>query len=271
MFKWRCKKVIFLHRPVFWGGKNSAERTNCCFLHSHFKLIGDFMTDIDTPYLPKKQVSLFIADTKIEIAPVSMCRHADLGIVIVSSRKAVCPPESCAYYKDVLSPYGFEIIEGKTHIGSHYPGDSAYNVGIVGKKCFLNKKVCDKLLFDILISEGYEIIEVKQGYTKCYICPIDENSFITGDVSIYKAGKEEKMDVLLISNDNISLPGFSNGFFGGCTGMSSFDELLINGNIDTLPNASDIKNFLTKKNIKIRNLTEGEVKDIGSIIPLMTD
>ncbi|MBE7032664.1 MAG: hypothetical protein E7406_00365 [Ruminococcaceae bacterium] len=234
------------------------------------------------PYLPEEKVTLFIADTKIpdaavitppsiDVLPTAMRRHADLGIVIISSKKAVCPPETYAYYKNALSPYGFEIIKGKTHIESHYPKDSAYNVGIVGKKCFLNKKVCDKLLFDILISEGYEIIEVKQGYTKCSICPIDENSFITGDVSIYKAGKEEKMDVLLISNDNISLPGFSNGFFGGCTGMSSFNELLINGNVDTLPNASDMKNFLTKKNIKIRNLTEGEVKDIGSIIPLMTD
>lgn len=234
------------------------------------------------PYLPHKEVSLFIADTNIpdstvitpptiDILPESMRRHADLGIVIISSKKAVCPPESYAYYKNVLSPYGFEIFEGKSHLGCHYPEDSAYNVGIVGRRCFLNKKVCDEILYEKLLSEGYEIIEVKQGYTKCSICPIDENSLITGDIAIYKAGKKLGMEVLLISNEDISLPGFSNGFFGGCTGMASCDTLLVNGNIDTLPDAKEIKEFLAAKNIKIKNLTEGKVIDIGSIIPLITD
>ncbi len=233
------------------------------------------------PYLPKEKATLFIADTnipdatviippEIECLPVSMRRHADLGIAIISSKKAVCPPESYAYYKNALSPYGVEIIKGKNYLGRHYPKDSAYNVGIVGKKCFLNKKVCDEVLYEIILSEGYEIIEVKQGYTKCSICPIDENSFITGDVSIAQAGEKAGMEVLLISNDNIALPEFPNGFFGGCCGMESKYELLINGDIDLLPDSKKIRDFLLKKNIQIKKLKEGEVLDIGSIIPLMT-
>ena len=233
------------------------------------------------PYLPDRKVTVFIADAyipdatvitppTIDILPLSMQKHADLGIVIISSKKAVCPPESCTYYRNALSPYGFEIIEGKKKLGRHYPEDSAYNVGIVGRKCFLNKKVCDETLYTALVEESYEIIEVKQGYSKCSICPIDENSFITGDVSIAKAGEKAGMDVLLISNDGISLSGFSNGFFGGCTGKSSHNEILINGNSDLLPDTDKIKTFLSKKGISMKNLTEGEVTDIGSIIPLMT-
>lgn len=239
------------------------------------------MNYISTPYLPKKEVSLFIADTKIpnatvitppsiDILPNSMHRHADLGIVIIGAKKTVCPPECCAYYKNALSPYGFEIIEGKSNIGRHYPSDSAYNVGIVGKKCFLNKNVCDERLYEILISEGYEIIEIRQGYSKCSICPIDENTFITGDVSIAKAGKEAGLDVLLISNEGISLPGFSNGFWGGSCGMGNSDELLVNGELELLPSYKEIIAFLKHRNIKIKNLKKGEVLDIGSIIPLMT-
>lgn len=239
------------------------------------------MNYISTPYLPKKKVSLFIADTKIpnatvipppsiDILPYSMLRHADLGIAIIGLNKAVCPPESCAYYKNALSPYGFEIIEGKRSIGRHYPSDSAYNVGIVGKKCFLNKSVCDELLYEILISEGYEIIEIRQGYSKCSICPIDEKAFITGDTSIAKAGEKAGLDVLLISNDGISLPGFSNGFWGGSCGMGDSDELLVNGEVDSLPSGKEITTFLKHRNIKIKNLKKGEVLDIGSIIPLMT-
>ncbi len=242
---------------------------------------GDFMNYIDTPYLPKEKVSLFIADIDIpdkavitpyyiDVLPPSMRRHADLGIVIVSSNKAVCPPESCAYYKNALCPYGFEIIEGKTHIGSHYPKDSAYNVGIVGKKSFLNKNVCDELLYEILISEGYEITHIKQGYAKCSICPIDENTFITADISIAREGEKRGCNVLLISNEGISLPGFSNGFWGGCCGMGGINELLISGDITNMPSGEKIIDFLEERKIKIKNLRKGDVLDIGSIIPLMT-
>lgn len=236
--------------------------------------------NITVPYLPQEKASVFIADCKIEncivmsppeipVLPEGLMRHADLGICIVSEKKAVCPPESCAYYREKLSPYGFEVISGKSHIGSNYPSDSAYNVGIVGKKCFLNKSVCDEHLYEILISEGYEIINVKQGYTKCSICPVDENSFITGDKGIASAGEKAGMSVLLISNDNISLQGYSNGFFGGSVGKASKDELLVNGDINTLPDSKKIKEFLAERNIRIKSIKEGEVTDIGSIIPLI--
>lgn len=231
------------------------------------------------PYLPEKKVSVFIADAHIDgaivirppaisVLPDGLRRHADLGICIVSEKMAVCPPESCAYYREKLSPYGFKIISGKSSIGSNYPSDSAYNVGIVGKKCFLNKSVCDEHLYEILISEGYEIINVNQGYTKCSICPVDENSFITGDKGIASAGENAGLSVLLISNDNISLSGYSNGFFGGCTGMGAKDELLVNGDINTLPDSERIKEFLEERKIRIKSIKEGEVTDIGSIIPL---
>ena len=233
------------------------------------------------PYLPQDKVNVFIADCdipdctlirppKISILPKGLCRHADLGICIVSSKKAVCPPESCAYYEEALSPFGFEIICGKTALGSNYPKDSAYNVGIVGKKCFLNKKVCDPLLLDILIGEGYEIIHVNQGYAKCSICPLDENSFITADKSIADAGRKAGMEVLLITNEGILLEGYKNGFWGGCCGLGDKNSLLVNGDISTLDSKDEIKGFLNAKGIKIQNLKKGEVTDIGSILPLTT-
>ena len=239
------------------------------------------MEFITTPYLPKNKVSLFIAGCDIEGAEVitppsidglipSMRRHADLGIVIVSEKRAVCPPETYDYYKKALSPYGFEIIKGKRNVGMHYPEDCAYNVGIVGKKCFLTKNVCDEHLYEILISEGFEIIETKQGYAKCSICPIDENTFITGDCSIAKKGIENGFEVLLIENDKIALPPFENGFWGGSCGLGDRDTLIVNGDITCIPSGDKIKKFLDSKNIKIQKSKEGEIWDIGSIIPLMT-
>ena len=239
------------------------------------------MNYITAPYLPKNKVSLFIADCKIDgaevipppsidVLPESMRHHADLGIVIVSEKKVLCAPLTYNYYFSALSPYGFEVIKGKSDVGRHYPEDCAYNVGIVGKKCFLNKSVCDTHLYDILISEGYEIINVKQGYTKCSICPIDENSFITADRGIASEGEKRGMEVLLIENKGISLPPFENGFWGGSCGMGDIDTLLVNGDISLMPSEYKIRSFLNSKNIKIREIKKGEVLDIGSIIPLCT-
>ena len=233
------------------------------------------------PNLPESNVVLCVADTyipgikvisppAIDILPASLQKHADLGICVVSSKKAVCPPESCIYYKSMLSGYGFQIIEGKNHIGCNYPNDCAYNVGIVGKKCFLNKDVCDSVLYETLISEGYQILNTKQGYAKCSVCPIDENTFITGDISIAREGEKAGMDVLLISNEGIELAGYSYGFFGGCCGLGGKSELLVNGEIQTHPDYRHIKEFLAKKGIKITNLRKGKLLDIGSILPLMT-
>lgn len=239
------------------------------------------MQFIDLPNLPKNKTKLFISAVNIEgatvispctlnVLPDGLRNHADLGICIVSSEKAVCPPDSYDYYRKKLSPYGFSIIKGRTSLDSHYPKDSAYNVCVVGKKCFLNKNVCDGLLLDILTSEGYEIINVKQGYTKCSVCPIDENSIITADSSVAKAAKEQKMDVLLISNNNIELTGYDNGFFGGCCGLSDKHTLLVNGEIRYLSQSTVVLEFLNKKRITVKELKKGPLTDIGSIIPLMT-
>ncbi|MBQ8808196.1 MAG: hypothetical protein IJZ81_02690 [Clostridia bacterium] len=78
------------------------------------------------------------------------------------------------------------------------------------------------------------------------------------------------MEVLLITNDSILLPGYKNGFFGGCCGLGGSDVLLVNGDIKTHPDYEKIVNFLQCKGIYIKNLKKGNIIDIGSILPLMT-
>lgn len=232
------------------------------------------------PYLPEKRATVFIADCSIDGAktiippsvdalPPSMRRHADLGICIVSEREAVCPPCTADYYKKALSPYGFTIIVGKSTPKSNYPYDCAYNVGIAGRKCFLNKDICDEVLLDRLLALGYELIHIKQGYAKCSMCPVDEKRIITGDVSIAHAAEKNDIKVLFIPNDNIILKGFSNGFIGGCVGMADKNTLLVNGEIELFENAKDILKMLEDEKIIPLAVKKGAVTDIGSIIPLM--
>jgi len=235
---------------------------------------------IENPYLPQGEAKVFISDADIKGVKVikpyeikelgnALSFHADLSVCIISAKKAVCPPESCAYYNSVLGRYGFDIIEGKVNLGRHYPSDSAYNVCIVGNRCFVNTVICDTVLMDALIKEGKEIIDVPQGYTKCSICPIDENTIITADSVIFREAQKRGMDCLLISNEGIELKGYSYGFFGGSCGMLSKNVLLVNGDLHLMKSGKEIKAFLSERKIEVRMLKKGRVCDVGSIIPVM--
>ena len=238
------------------------------------------MNYIKNPYLPKRKAKLFISDVPIENSitvksapiscmPKSMRHHADLGICIISEKMAVCPEETMAYYKSALKEYGIEVIKGKSKLKGNYPRDCAYNVGVVGKRFFANEKAIDKELFSRLTENGYEFINVKQGYAKCSMCALDENSLITSDAGIFKECEKKGIDAILVSNDGIRLDGFENGFFGGCCGFDG-ENLLVNGNAKTLKDYENIKKFLSERGFGIISLNSGAVVDIGSIIPLMT-
>ena len=237
---------------------------------------------INTPYLPEGNTAVMIGDCSadgivvipppmLKILPIGLRKHADLGICVLGGKKAVCPPETAKYYTDVLLPYGIEIITGETHIGCHYPQDCAYNVGIAGRKCFLNRNVCDGVLLYELEKAGYEIIHIKQGYGKCSICPIDENTIISGDKGICRTAREYGFTVLEISHSGIILTGYENGFFGGAAGMLSPKEIAVNGELSYIPDGEKILKFLKERDISVKNLKKGEICDIGSVIPLMID
>lgn len=232
------------------------------------------------PYLPQQRASLFIADCQIENAqviipppidalPPSMRRHADLGICIISEKTAVCPPDTCAYYESALTPLGYSIIKGKKSVGSNYPEDCAYNVGIVGKRCFMKKSACDTVLLEEITRRGIEIVNVNQGYAKCSLCALDENTIITADESIKKAAESLGMKVFFTSNKGIMLEGFQNGFIGGCLGKLDEKTILSNGSLSMLDEGDKLLKSLNKNGFEVKSIKEGDVIDIGSVIPLL--
>ena len=113
-------------------------------------------------------------------------------------------------------------------------------------------------------------INIKQGYSKCSICIVDENSIITSDKGIYKSVKEYGIDCLLISSGNINLLELDSGFIGGCTGFISKNKIGFFGDIKKHPDYESIKKFIKSKNKEIVILSKENLLDLGSIIPLMT-
>ncbi|MBQ8003058.1 MAG: hypothetical protein IJ297_06415 [Clostridia bacterium] len=236
---------------------------------------------VQKPYLPEKRVRVAIGDVKIKNVEIikpypiqtvvqSMSLHADLSICYLGRGIAICAPEAFEYYKEKLSCYNISLIRGETIVCRNYPCDAAYNVAIVGNKIFCKEKITDNTLKSCAIQMGYEIININQGYAKCSVCPIDEKTAISADMSFVKKASEAGIEVLPITNEGIQLKGFSEGFFGGCAFMTDKHTFSLKGDIDTLPSVEKIRAFLLQKGISIENQT-GQVQDFGSLVPIIEE
>ncbi len=190
--------------------------------------------------------------------------HPDMQIHFVNDDFAVVAPIAYDYYREVL-PANINLIKGEANPGSTYPLDIAYNVAQVGKRIVGKLDFVDTALKNIYIEKGYELINVNQGYAKCSMCIVDENSVITEDEGIYRA-LSGKIDMLKISSGYVSLPGFENGFFGGASGFVSKKKLAFCGDIKLHPDYTKIKKFTQERNIDIITLLSTNLQDFGSIL-----
>jgi len=197
--------------------------------------------------------------------------HPDIMFHHIANERVVYAPGTSPHVVKRLEFYGFKLIEGGTVLKPYYPYDIAYNVARVGKFAFHNLKYTDHVLKRELENTGVELVHVNQGYTKCSISVIDQDSIITSDKGIAKAAEKRGLDVLLIKpEEGILLPGVGHGFIGGSSGMIDKDKWMIAGDFKSLESCDVIKKFLEKKGISCIYVHNQPVTDIGSIIPLLT-
>lgn len=239
------------------------------------------MEFIEKPYLPQKRITVAVGDIKIqgalvikpyraECMPPSMKYHGDLSFCCLGQGVCVCAPEAYDYYNEHLKDRKVKLIKGESVLSGNYPYDAAYNVAIVGDKIFCKKAITDPILLYEAEKMGYKTVNINQGYAKCSVCPVDEKSAISADASFIKSAEKEGVEVLKVTNGNICLDGFDNGFFGGCCFMTDKKTFSLKGDIRTLPQYGEIKEFLEKRGISIIH-GNGPVTDFGSLIPIMEE
>ncbi|SHJ60472.1 DUF6873 family GME fold protein [Tepidibacter formicigenes] len=249
------------------------------------------MKFLDKPFIPNKEVSLILVDKripkniedvlknkKIEILKTCKCSevydaikyHPDIVLCYLGEKNIVVAPNVYEYYEDMLNPFGFNVIKGNEFLKSKYPQNISYNVAIFGKYAVHNFKYTEENILNYINEKKLKKIDVKQGYSKCSICIVDENSIITSDEGIHKEVIKHNIDSLLIKKGHIDLFGMNYGFIGGCTGLISENELAFLGDVKKHVNYLKIKDFLDKKGKKIVILGENKLIDLGSIIPIMT-
>lgn len=162
---------------------------------------------------------------------------------------------------------------GNSRVGNKYPSDIAYNMCIMWKTALHNFKFTDKIVLEKLNSMGYELINVKQGYSKCSTCVLNGKVCITSDKGIYIELKKREFDILFVEEKNIRLlnkdSSYSNmvGFIGGATALID-NMLIIFGDINRLENKDKIIEFTKKYNIKIKDFEGLEIIDYGGVIEI---
>jgi len=71
--------------------------------------------------------------------------------------------------------------------------------------------------------------------------------------------------VLSVTTEGISLPGFKNGFFGGCCGVFR-DKLFVLGSLDKYPDGERVRYFVGGTGFEIIELCNTELFDGGGVL-----
>lgn len=170
-------------------------------------------------------------------------------------------------------------------IGYEYPFDIPYNAVSTDRFFIHNTEYTAPALIDRARFAGLQIINVKQGYTKCSCIPVGDRAIITEDEGIARtltaynhmiledydgdaeAASEETIDVLLIRKGYAALEGFEYGFIGGTCGTIG-DRIYFNGNLSDHPDFELICSFIEARGYTPVWTQDTQLTDIGSIIYL---
>ncbi len=208
------------------------------------------------------KTGLFIPFLTKNITYPAIAGHPDIFLLKID-KSLIVAPNTPVTFKQRLQKAGVTLIEGKSEVGKRYPGTARYNAVNTRNLLIHNLKITDPVV--LKLSEGKKQIHVNQGYTRCNLLPLPDESFITSDEGIYKVLKTSGFDILYVRPQGILLPGFDNGFIGGCAGVFD-DRIYFTGSLKYFPEGDKIKAFLKEKNLQIIELYDGPLFDGGSLL-----
>ena len=231
--------------------KNSENSASWVLIGKHEKVISE---------LQKRGIRCVILKDNADI-DFSVRNHADMAAYKLCDNTFIIDKRQREAIRE-LSESGFSVHVTDKEIAGAYPNDILLNAAKVG-----NTVICNEKYISREISENAErVISVRQGYSKCSVCPINENAFITDDKGIYEKCKD-LFDVLLIEKGDILLENQNYGFIGGASGKI-LGRIYFFGSLDNHRDGKRIEAFLRKHNAEYECLFDGKLIDIGGIIEI---
>lgn len=254
-------------------GYNAENRK---MLENHFKKVAFFVEDLSPEIKP-----LIITDKKLplpakntlksfanlqflqteEMVYKSISGHPDI-FMCQGSEGIVAAPALPHEIRVHLGYAGVKVFYGNSDPGKTYPDSARYNAVVTAELIIHNLKITDPAILEAF--PGRKHLHVNQGYTRCNLIPLNNDTFITSDKGIEKVLIAEGKEVLFVDPHPIRLKGQKHGFFPGCCGVLN-DELLISGSLSFHPDKEQIEDFIHKSGFQIRELFHGELTDVGGI------
>lgn len=185
--------------------------------------------------------------------------HPDMQIHFTDKTEAVCAPECFEYYRRSLPDV--HITAGSRTPTEGYPNDIPYNAARIGRRVIANTGHTEPKILEYYEKRGFEIINTKQGYTKCSLAILSDNAVITGDEGLYRLLKKfEDIKCLKTDQRNVRLSGYDHGFIGGACGLMGETAVFFG---DVCPEA---RNFMEELGIGCFCAARGPLRDYGSIL-----
>lgn len=251
--------------------------------------ISDMPRFIEKPNLPQRRAEALIIGARyhlklekslavLGILPIWMpdntaidlriASHADMSAVYLGNGRLIVAASLLNEHDFVnkLTKYDVKIIPAESSQSRKYPYDAPLNACLVGGTLVHNLKIIDSAV--IREFSGQSQIEVNQGYSRCALCIVNENAFITSDAGIARSLESCGAEVLVISSEGVVLDGFDKGFIGGASFNISHDTIAFTGSLRNHTSRDAILRFIREHGKKAAFLTDEEIFDIGSAVLL---
>lgn len=185
--------------------------------------------------------------------------HVDVFMCQISDKTIVAAPNN---YINYLSEKNIEIKKGDFKTGDAYPKTAHYNAVVTHNLLIHNLDICDPVIINECKNKHH--INVKQAYTRCNLLPLGNDVFITSDKGIEKTLLSNNLKAHYVNPHGILLPGFMNGFIGGCMGIIE-KRVFIVGELKSYADGYLLKELFNDYDFEIIELYEGPLFDVGSI------
>ena len=175
-------------------------------------------------------------------------RHIDMQMLKINNDIFLL--KECNNLKRLRENKDYNIILCKNNTDGKYPHCVALNCLYISGKLYGREEAIDVSVKNYCKGNGIEIVDVKQGYTRCSTAVIGKNSAI-------------------IDSGSIRLNGYDYGFIGGACTMIDDGTVAFFGDIKTHPNFRKIERFCIIHNVKIINLAENKpLTDVGGAVKI---
>jgi len=188
--------------------------------------------------------------------------HPDIFFCPTPAGLIVAPNLPDTYFH-ILNQHSISYIKGSLPVGRKYPATAHYN-SLVGNKFIIHNPGIGDPVIRKLNPEPV-IIAVKQGYVRCSLVALPNDSFITSDRGIEESLKKQKTEVLYVDPSAIRLDGFAHGFFGGLCGLFE-NKLFVCGSLNFFKEKDQIESFAARAGMQVVELYKGPPVDVGTIV-----